>query len=89
MHRLGAELSLIIGQLATLTAILRAESQIVLAGVEGITLTDNAQIMSLFAMTPYYWRTSPEDAEKLSAINELSTEVDIIISVYKNEKDKI
>ena len=54
-----------------------------------ITLTDNAQIMSLFAMTPYYWRTSPEDAEKLSAINELSTEVDIIISVYKNEKDKI
>ena len=54
-----------------------------------ITLTDNSQIMSLFAMTPYYWRTSPEDAEKLAGINELSTEVDIIISVYKNEKDKI
>lgn len=50
-----------------------------------ITLDNNADIMSLFAMTPYYWRTSLSDGDKLRALNTLTTEVDIIISVYKKQ----
>ncbi len=48
-----------------------------------IELTDQEQLMNLFAMTPYYWRTSMSDTEKLKALTQLTTEVDIIISVYK------
>ena len=47
-----------------------------------IDLESNSEIMSLFAMTPYYWRTSVSDAQKLVGIDKLSTEVDIIISVF-------
>ena len=49
-----------------------------------IELSSNEQILNLFSMTPYYWRTSPEDREKLSGVNSLTTQIDIIISVYKN-----
>lgn len=48
-----------------------------------ITLTDNAKIRSLFAMTPYYWRTSQKDAEKLDKLEELKTNIDINFSVYR------
>lgn len=48
-----------------------------------VTLTDNAKIKSLFAMTPYYWRTSQRDAEKLDRLNALKTRIDINFSVYK------
>ncbi len=48
-----------------------------------IELSNNAQIMSLFAMTPYYWRTSAADMQKLEGLEQLNTEVDILISVYK------
>ena len=51
-----------------------------------ITLCSNEQIMDLFAMTPYYWRTSVSDGEKLSRLDSLKTEVDIMITVYKNNK---
>ncbi len=51
-----------------------------------ISLDNNADIMSLFSMTPYYWRTSPADAEKLRGLGALDTEVDFMISVYKNAK---
>ena len=50
-----------------------------------IDLTDNGEIKSLFAMTPYYWRTSVADMEKLKELDFLTTEVDIIISVYKKD----
>ena len=49
-----------------------------------IELSSNEQILNLFSMTPYYWRTSPEDREKLEGIDTLTTQIDIIISVYKN-----
>ena len=52
-----------------------------------IEISGNQSIMNLFAMTPYYWRTSQEDAKKLEMTETLKTEVDVIISVYKNEKD--
>ncbi len=48
-----------------------------------IELCGQEQIMSLFSMTPYYWRTSEADIKKLEKLEKLNTEVDIIISVYK------
>ncbi|MEE0969380.1 MAG: methyltransferase domain-containing protein [Clostridia bacterium] len=48
-----------------------------------IHLKDQAEISSLFAMTPYFYRTSISDKEKLSSLNCLDTEVDIEFSVYK------
>ena len=53
-----------------------------------ITLEDSAQIQNLFSMTPYYWRTSLEDKKKLSETTKLTTDVDIIIEIYK-KKDEI
>ena len=40
-------------------------------------------IKNLFEMTPYYWRTSQDDAKKLETIDRLTTEIDILFSVYK------
>lgn len=48
-----------------------------------IELESNEEIKNLFAMTPYYWRTSAADIDKLCIIDRLVTEVDIIISVFK------
>lgn len=53
-----------------------------------ITLTESDQIQNLFSMTPYYWRTSLDDKKKLSGLESLTTEVDIIIEIYK-KKDVI
>ncbi len=53
-----------------------------------ITLAGNAQIQNLFSMTPYYWRTSLEDKKKLLGLETLTTDVDIIIEIYK-KKDVI
>lgn len=52
----------------------------------GIRLTTEEQILNLFSMTPYYWRTSAADKEKLFKIRELYTEVDVMLTVYKNLK---
>ena len=40
-------------------------------------------INSLFLMTPYYWKTSKADAEKLGGLKTLDTTLDFIISVYQ------
>ncbi len=50
-----------------------------------ITVEGQENIQSLFSMTPYYWRTSPADSEKLKAIERLTTAVDMIIAVYEKE----
>lgn len=52
----------------------------------GITVNGNENVMSLFAMTPYYWRTSQNDIKKLEQIKKLDTDVDIIFSVYKKNQ---
>ena len=52
-----------------------------------ITVDGNENIQSLFAMTPYYWRTSVDDAKKLDGIDVLTTEIDIIFSVYRKNSD--
>ncbi len=48
-----------------------------------ITLTDPTHMEALFSMTPYYWRTSPADHEKLTACAELTTPVTFDFFVYQ------
>lgn len=48
-----------------------------------IAVEGQEQIQNLFAMTPYYWRTSPSDSEKLKGLERLETEVDMIFGVYR------
>ena len=48
-----------------------------------INVSGNENIKNLFAMTPYYWRTSKNDIEKLNLVDEIETEIDIIFSVYR------
>ena len=48
-----------------------------------ITVQGTQNVQNLFAMTPYYWKTSVSDAEKLNTVQELSTPVDMIIAIYK------
>ena len=50
------------------------ESQIEVVGRE--------QIMNLFSMTPYYWRTSPDDRRKLDGLETLKTEISFDCRVY-------
>ena len=47
-----------------------------------ITLDTYEDKMNLFAMTPYYYRTSREDAEKLKADSPITTEVEFDIDIY-------
>ncbi len=51
--------------------------------VYDMELNSNEQILNLFSMTPYYWRTSTKDKDKLLHLQKLITPIDIIISVYK------
>ena len=48
-----------------------------------VTLDSSEKIINLFAMTPYYWKTSVSDAEKLKELDRLTTGVDIVIAVYR------
>ena len=40
-------------------------------------------VLALFEMTPYYWRTSRDDAQKLDSVDFLDTEIDMILTVYR------
>lgn len=48
-----------------------------------IDLKCNEDITSLFAMTPYYYNTSPGDKRKLENIDRLSTRVEFLITEYE------
>ncbi len=50
-----------------------------------ITVQGSAAIEALFSMTPYYWRTSAADKEKLSSRQTLETEIDF--DIYQFRKD--
>ncbi len=41
-------------------------------------------IDALFSMTPYYWRTSEADKEKLASLDSIETEIEFEINIYKN-----
>lgn len=44
-----------------------------------------AQLGALFAMTPYYWRTPRGGAEKLAALDELTTDIAFRFLVFEKE----
>ena len=48
-----------------------------------ITLRDKESIAALFAMTPYYYKTSARDKEKLASLSTLTTETDFRLLVYQ------
>lgn len=47
-----------------------------------ILLQSNDEIINLFAMTPYYYRTSEADRKKLFSLNSLETEIEVELWVY-------
>ncbi len=50
---------------------------------EVIHLASHDAIMDLFAMTPYYYKTSEKDKAKLASLASLSTEISFHLCVYK------
>ena len=50
-----------------------------------ITLDNGGDIMALFSMTPYYWKTDVEGSEKLKKLTCLSTEIEFDFLVYKKQ----
>lgn len=48
-----------------------------------IKLDTEADIRSLFMMTPYAYRTSKEDRERVLGLSEVKTEVEFVIDVYE------
>ncbi len=48
-----------------------------------ITVKGQDDIEALFSMTPYYWRTSQDDKAKLQALDTLTTEVDMLLYIYR------
>lgn len=50
-----------------------------------ITLPCHADIENLFRMTPYYYKTSVADQQKLAALDTLSTQIEFAILVYRKK----
>ncbi len=50
-----------------------------------ITLENGKDIENLFAMTPYFYRTSQKDKEKLNAFSSLCTKIDVELFIYKKK----
>ncbi len=48
-----------------------------------IKVDGKENIAALFSMTPYYWRTSENDKEKLLQLDSLETEIEFEINIYK------
>lgn len=48
-----------------------------------VTLNTSDDIWNLFTMTPYYYKTGKSDQEKLKQLEQLTTEVEILILTYK------
>ncbi len=48
-----------------------------------ITVEGQNDIEALFSMTPYYWRTSEQDKQKLAQLDTLTTEVDMLLYIYR------
>ncbi len=48
-----------------------------------IVVEGEEDIAALFSMTPYYWRTSEQDKEKLEKLARLETSIEFEINIYK------
>ncbi len=53
-----------------------------------VTLASHEEIANLFGMTPYAYRTRPEDKERLLSINSLTTELSFEVLVYEKTEQK-
>lgn len=51
-----------------------------------INLTEKADIENLFKMTPYYYKTGREDAQRLLSLENLETTVHFAIEIYEKRK---
>ena len=51
-----------------------------------ITVIGTEMIDALFSMTPYYWRTSMQDRQKLIQLHALTTELDFDIFLFRKDK---
>lgn len=47
-----------------------------------ICLDNNEDIVNLFKMTPYYYKTSAKDQQKLQNLNTLTTTIEFFVAVY-------
>lgn len=54
---------------------------------EKITLQSNEDILNLFMMTPYYYKTSASDQKKLENISSLETEIQFAVLAYKKNHE--
>ncbi len=53
-----------------------------------ITVESKEDIAALFSMTPYYWRTSERDKEKLTFLDRLETEIEFEINIYQKQRNR-
>lgn len=69
---------------AYLTTVYDGFCEIARERVEGMIETaENALIRALFAMTPYYWKSSKESAARAASANHLKTEIGFDYIVYE------
>lgn len=50
-----------------------------------ITLDNNEDIQNLFKMTPYYYKTGKDDQQKIDSLNNLTTQAEFGIRIYRKE----
>lgn len=48
-------------------------------------LPDNTDILSLFSMTPYYYKTGRTEQERLEALDSLTVQADFEILTYRKK----
>lgn len=51
--------------------------------IEDTITVEGDNITNLFHMTPYYWKTSEKDFEKLKCLSVLTTKIEFVVSIYK------
>ena len=45
--------------------------------------TGNNQLKNLFTMTPYFWKTSKQDAQKIDSIEQMEITAHFFLDIYK------
>ena len=48
-----------------------------------VVIDDNASIKALWEMTPYAFKTSKEDSEKINQLESIKVTTDFLISIYQ------
>lgn len=56
-----------------------------LSAKKSIALNKNVDIINLFAMTPYFYNTKPKDKEKLSNLDQLETQTEFEVLIYRKK----